>query len=94
MTLLKHDVGLRLYKIRCIRLSHHGTLYHCLIPDETALDFHRRHLNPADFHHIVRPARVLKATVLIPKVFVAGKGPFAEESLPTAMLIFTLSPLQ
>ncbi len=94
VSLLEHEVGLRLYKIRFIGLSHHGTLCNCLTADQATFDFHRRHSNPADFRQVVRPARMPEVTVLIPKVSVSSKEPLAEEGLPTAMLIFTLSPLQ
>ena len=94
VSLLEHEVGLRLYKIRLIRLSHHGTLCNCLTADQTTFDLHRRHPNPADFHHVVRPACLPEVTVLILIILIAREEPLAEGSLSTAMLIFTLSPLQ
>lgn len=94
VSLLEHEVGLRLYKIPFIGLSHHGTLCNCLRADQAALDFHRRHPNPADFYPAARPACLPQVTVLILIILIAREEPLAEGSLSTAMLIFTLSPLQ
>src|SRR6266446_7998344 len=84
---LEHDKGLGLDQLVLVRPGDDRRLQHVWMGAERAFDLERRDIDAADLEHVVAPPAIDVVTALILYVFVAGAGPFAQESLARALAV-------